>query len=259
VTPSSTLITQKHNESGRMWYAPWRADSQPLISVVHGVHAFISVVEFWQAKQSDGRATQFAFACRRHQVHEAVNAIRAAPELTEHDQRLLQAVSIRIARCHESTVDPDLMEIVTQITDDHRAIWQLRHNELDHAAAEHMASAWLSGSTAPELPHVIRVKSGVPITPAPARQEMLKAKALQRDPIPDDNADAAYVRGDHDSATAGYLARIRDEPEDLHAWAGLALTTKSFEPDVTLAVHREIRDRGWQAPDPIELSAWMNS
>ncbi|MBP2323198.1 hypothetical protein JOF56_003583 [Kibdelosporangium banguiense] len=253
------LLPLQDGDSGRMYYAPWRSDSRPLIGTLHGIYAFASVVEFWEVERFADRTAEFTFAYRRHQVSEATANIAGAPDLTEHGRRLADAVSARMARCHESTVDPELMEIVTQITDDHRAIWELRHNERDQAAVEHMASAWLSHSTAPELPKVVRVRPGEQTMSTSVRLEMLKAKALEQDHADTDGPDAAYVRGDHDGARAGYVARIRQEPGDIHAWAGLALTTKSFVPDATFAVYQQIRARGWQAPDPVELAAWMNS
>jgi hypothetical protein len=81
------------------------------------------------------------------------------------------------------------------------------------------------------------------------------------------SADVALLRGDLGKAYEGYLSRIALSPDDIEAWAGLALSR--YAPDyrgvdqpiwtateVLLAVHRELRATGG-APDVAELAAWL--
>jgi hypothetical protein len=253
------LVSLQDGESDRMFYAPWRSDPRPVLGVLHGIYAFASVVEFWHVERQSGRAAEFAFVYRKLQVLEAVEQLRNAPELTGQGRGLVEAAGQRMAACDESDVAPEVRDLAIRLADDNRAIWQLRHREYDHAAVDVLAAAWRDRSAAPQVRMVFQVKAGERTTSAPPRLDMLKAKALQQPISYPDGPDTAYVQGDHASARAGYLARIRQAADDIDAWAGLALTTKSFVPDVTFAVHKEIRARGWLPPDPVDLAAWMNS
>ncbi|HUR05373.1 MAG TPA: hypothetical protein VM347_22725 [Nonomuraea sp.] len=70
--------------------------------------------------------------------------------------------------------------------------------------------------------------------------------------------DVALLRGDHDRAYEGYWSRIARDPDDIEAWAGLALSRHAVDfrgmdapiwaaPEVLFALHRELH-RSIRAP-----------
>lgn len=272
------LVSLEKGVSDKLWYAPWRVDSRPLIGLLHGIYAFVSVVEFWRieheqpAEPALSRAAQFAFAHRRNQVREAVDAARSAPELTELGRQLVETASERLTVCESVEVPADLLEVVRQMSDDNRITWRLRHARYDDTAIRCLATAWLNHQpTAPPLPMQAAIAPSKWFSVVTARADLLEAKvvdpgrfaelvsALDRLDGPTPEADAAYAAGDHERAAEGYSARIRQVADDTHAWAGLALTTAALRDvsDVVFAIHGQVLAQGGPPPEPLELAAWI--
>ncbi|MBI0318960.1 HEXXH motif domain-containing protein, partial [Streptomyces javensis] len=80
-------------------------------------------------------------------------------------------------------------------------------------------------------------------------------------------ADLDWAAGDTAAALRGYRARLEADPDDIAAWAGLALslpdgaarTTLLNHPELALAVHRELRTAPGTGPDPVALARWMGT
>lgn len=272
------LVQLQQGGSECLWYAPWRSDARPLVGLLHGIYAFVSVVEFWRIERDlltdpgESRAAQFAFAHRRHQVREAVESIRSVPELTEQGQRLVDVVSGRLAECEAEHVPEEMLQIVRQMADDSRATWRLRHMRHDTAVIQELAEAWLDGE--PQAPCSSlpgHVTPGVRYTTVAARTSLLTAKAVDPDQFAEfvrsvdhldgttTHADVAFAVDDHGLAATGYSTRIRQASGDVHAWAGLSLTSSSLSrsPDAVFAVHNQIVAVSGKVPDPLELADWM--
>lgn len=272
------LVSLEKGVSDRFWYAPWRVDSRPLVGLLHGIYAFVSVVEFWRIEHEQpsepelSRAAQFAFAHRRNQVREAVDAARSAPELTELGRQLVETASERLTVCESVEVPADLLEVVRQMSDDNRITWRLRHARYDDTAIRCLATAWLNHQpTAPPLPMQAAIAPSKWFSVVTARADLLEAKVVDpgrfaelvlapdRLDGPTPEADAAYAAGDHERAAEGYSARIRQVADDTHAWAGLALTTAALRDvsDVVFAIHGQVLAQGGPPPEPLELAAWI--
>jgi hypothetical protein len=201
-----------------------------------------------------------------------VEAIRFAPELTDLGRHLVEAVSDRLSACEADDVPDDLLKIVNQMADDSRATWRLRHMRYDDAAIEFVARAWLDGkSQAPSLPSSAHVMADLRYSAVVARASLFRAKAVDPDHFgelvgsPDNlggttpHADVALAMGDRGLAADGYLARIQQTADDLHAWAGLSQTSSvlSRSPELVFAIHSRVLALTGQAPDPLELAAWI--
>ncbi|MYU11474.1 HEXXH motif domain-containing protein, partial [Streptomyces sp. SID8361] len=82
-----------------------------------------------------------------------------------------------------------------------------------------------------------------------------------------DRVDLDWVAGDAAAALRGYRARLEADPDDIAAWAGLALslpdgvarTTLLNHPELAVALHRELRTAPGRGPDPVALARWIGT
>lgn len=278
------LVKLTDDDHGRRYLAPWRDDPRPLVGVVHGVYAFTCGVEFWLAqepavRESETRYITFTIAYRLLQVRRALRTLRDSACLTRPGEALVDTVSTRLSACEQVPVNPALSETVTAMVDDHQALWRLRYARPDTAAISALATAWLAGSPPPTWSGTCRVATDSDQLRLPAnRRTLLRAKATEPElfaslvsrpaslPGSTPRADAALCTGDYPGAITAYEHRLRMEPDDPQAWVGLGLALRAAgrnatalleHPELTVAVHRQVRMLGGSAPDPVSLSAWM--
>ncbi|MEU4768031.1 HEXXH motif-containing putative peptide modification protein [Actinosynnema sp. NPDC023794] len=243
------------------FYAPWRDDPRPLNSVLHGIYAFTSVVEFWRARRglvSEGRAAKadYAFVLRALQVRMAIEDIASTAQLNHWGQIFLEKLSSRLAACEDDLTEAERTGPVAKLVADHRALWRVRHVMPDGPGIAGLADAYLAGEAKPTgsaLDHRIAEE---PVPGASDRAPLFKAQALGLATINADAADLACAAGDVEAATAAYRRRLEADPDDEQAWAGLALTLNTARPEVVRALHRELRTRPVDRPDPVLLAGW---
>jgi HEXXH motif-containing protein len=280
-----SLVKLTDDDRARRYLAPWRDDPRPLVGVVHGIYAFTCGVEFWVRQEAttgeldEARRIAFHIAFRRSQVRRALHVLKASGHLTQPGHALVDAVSARLAVCERFPVSTEVSHTVTMMIDDQQALWRLRHARSDTGTVNTMAAAWLDGATAPSWSGTQRVVVNEQRLPA-NRRTLLRAKATEPEtfallvrrpmslPGTTPRADAALCTGDYAGAATAYSERLRTEPDDAQAWAGLGLALRAQEqnaamllehPEITLAVHRRVRVLGGRAPDPTALSAWLAS
>lgn len=280
------LVTLTDDDNGRRYLAPWRDDPRPMVGLVHGVFAFTCGVEFWLAQEPSAQEAEahhmaFAVAFRRAQIRRAIHTLTTSGHLTRPGEALVDAVSARLAVCEQATVGANLSQIVAAMIDDHQALWRLRHARPDMATVAALASAWLDGSAPPACSDtgiIVAIDDGRRLPSN--RRTLLRTKATEPDlfaslvrapaslPGTTPRADAALCTGDCMGAATAYENRLRADPDDTQAWVGLGLALRAQgraatalleHPDLTLAVHRQVRMLHGRAPDPAALATWVNS
>jgi HEXXH motif-containing protein len=279
------MVKLVDGDNTRRYLAPWRDDPRPLVGVVHGVFAFTCGVEFWLTQSAatpdlEARRVDFDMAHRREQVRRALRTLKASGLLTGPGDALVDAVSARLRECERIPVSPALADTVTTMVDDHQALWRLRHTRPDAQAVTELATAWLDDAAAPAWHGDCQVSAEDERRLPANRRNLLRAKATDpelfasqvrapaRLPGTTPRADAALCAGDFPGAEALYADRLREDADDLQAWAGLGLATRAQgrdatallrHPEVTLAVHRAVRALDGRGPDPVALARWLNS
>ncbi|MFD9735639.1 aKG-HExxH-type peptide beta-hydroxylase [Umezawaea sp. NPDC059074] len=257
-----------HDAGDQRFFAPWRDSPRPLDGVLHGVYAFTSVVEFWCARRgqvSEGLAAraEFAFVLRALQVRSAIEEIRATAPLNEWGTLFLETLSRRLAVCEAELAPEDRSGPVAKIVHDRRALWRVEHLRADPADIAALVDAWTTTGGAP-ADLAVRTTVDHDLNCAFSdRVPLLEAQALRQVPNTEgvDEADLAYARGDLDEAAVSYRRRVVADADDEQAWVGLALTLGSDllfrEPEVVLALHREVSARTGTRPDPVRLVEWL--
>ncbi|CAM3499196.1 HEXXH motif domain-containing protein [Kibdelosporangium persicum] len=261
------LVPLHHGGPEDWWYAPWRPDPRPLTGLLHGIYAFVSVVEFWHNQRGHitdtglAREGDFTFAYRRAQVRRAVDSLSDAMELTEFGDHLVSAASDRLAVTEAEAVPAELADIVRLMAQDHWVTWRLQHMRPDDDYVTGLADAWRNRKPAP--PHVpSRMVPFWQSTPSTTRMALLKAKAVDPERFVTlkstaRDADVAFVAGNVDAARSEYLAWIRRDPTALCAWVGLAVSSADLvtAPEVLLSLYNRLHGR----PDPLDLATWLGA
>jgi hypothetical protein len=248
-------------------YAPWLDEPRPLSGLLHGIYAFMSVVEFWDVQRAcappaEQRRVQFAYGYRARQLERVIGSVRVRPELTEMGREFVDGVAGRLAACTPVDAPDDIVAVVDLLTADHHAIWRMRHLRPDPALIERLCAAWTAGD-----PAIVDTSEGqvvVSATSPSRRAVLLKARATEPQEIErwsTATPDFALVQGDRDVAATGYLEQIRVDATDTQAWAGLGLARNSPSltriPEVVKAVYHGLTPLDSQ-PDPLALAAWFD-
>jgi len=260
-------------------HAPWRPDPRPLRGILQGVYAFLGVTGFWQDRlhrTEDGPARDtaaFEFALRREQTAHGLAALRAHAALTPLGRSFLDQVAERLARWRAEPVPPVPRRLAADLVVDHGLVYRMRHLRPEPARLAPWVRAWRTGGTPPRGLPQSSVRPA-PTEPVPrtalARLRFTEPERLRAgqggDDAPD-GADLAWARGDRAAALRGYRERLAQAPDDVAAWAGLALTLPDGAargallraPEAVLAVHRALRKSGGAVPDPVALATWVGT
>lgn len=264
---------------GTTMYAPWRDVPRPTAGLLHGVFAFLSVAELWRVQRDlvgpgERKAAHFTFALRRHQVMEAVRALRDHPDLTAVGRQLVMAVDARLAPLRRQPVAPELAATVQAITDEHRCTWRLWHTRPDPHDIARLTTAWSAGTPPPAVGPSRVVPSTRPMPRSP-RRDLLLLSATRQDGLDDvrrstvSPADSAFLRGDYEPAALAYMAGVHDDPDDVDSWVGFGLALRGSEnpvaagildaPEVAAALYGRVLGQTGTAPDLPRLAAWLST
>jgi HEXXH motif-containing protein len=243
-------------------YAPWRQDPRPLPGLLHGIYAFMSVVEFWRTQRHDDpgdRRADFKFLYHREQVRATVHAVAAMPELTEYGARLVAAVRSRLALCDNEVVPDELAQTVALLLAEHRLSWRLRHLSPPDGHVEDLTRRWLADGAAPSRHDSLLAPDNRPERTS-TLPRLLRAKALDPDrfaSMTTDPGERALASGRHDEAAEAFASRIASDPDDDAAWTGLLVAVHRGDgrvpAEAVSATYRGLPT----APDPIALASWF--
>jgi HEXXH motif-containing protein len=271
------------DDGTRRHYAPWRDDPRHLSGILQGVYAFMGVTDFYRVERTatEGAQARFAeleYARWREQVWRTYQGLEASDAFTPAGRRFLAGMRATQLGWLDDEVSGDAAALASDLTDDHWISWRLRNVEPDPGDLSRLVAAWRERGAASSATRRRIVPRDVRARARNARLDL----ALLRLNDPDEfagtcaqpagarwftDADTAYARGDHTTATAAYLSQIRGNPDDRASWAGLALSARHLPgpsaeiwatvPELPFAVHRAIRDANEPGPDPAALAAWL--
>ncbi|WP_432014657.1 HEXXH motif domain-containing protein [Streptomyces cucumeris] len=275
-------------------HAPWRPDPRPLRGLLHGVYAFLGVTGFWWDRWHRTGAgpvrdtAAFEFALRRAQTARGLRTLLTHARLTPRGERFLRLAGERLADWPAETVPALPRRWADAVLLDAELLYRLRHLRCDPERTARWARARHQGTAPPrDLPGTVvrAAPTESPTRPALVRRRLgdpvayarLHADGGVRLPGGDgpdggtpDAADLDWAAGRSGAALDGYRARLEKSPDDLSAWAGLALSVPDgtarralrTRPELVLAVHRALRDAAAHpgpGPDPLALAEWIGS
>jgi HEXXH motif-containing protein len=262
------------------YYAPWRPDPRPLGALLQGIYAHLGVAGFWGVRgrlagDRGRRPAQVEFVRWRDDTWQAARDLAGAPTLTEAGREFLDRLLGELERLRGEDVPAEARRMADLIARDHKVSWRLRNLEVDRDAARGLARAWLDGGPPPAL-----ASGSVRRRPAPRKVTASRIRLLYRHLDGDladtaDTADTApvadlrYVRGDYQGAFDAYERRVADDPGDLDAWAGLALSALAGDgacadvladtPEVVAEVFRQAMALNRELEPPRALARWLST
>jgi HEXXH motif-containing protein len=273
-------------DDGERFYAPWREDPRPLGGVLHGAYAYLAVTDFWgrqqEAMEGDEAAfAQYSFALWRGETLRTVGVIERSGRLTPAGERFVTGMRTALERWAATPVTPTSRASAEDTALDLALTWRLRHLRPDPGAVERLAGAWPVGAPEPlTAPATLEPSDRRPGTRGhrtelrhlrlrfPAEFRRLCTVPAPGPPLYE--ADLAHVSGDTATAIDLYRARLEDDPLDVEAWSGLAVSARRAaddlagpaaalctHPEVVTAVYRRVGELGTGVPDPLELAGWL--
>lgn len=262
-------------------YAPWRDDPRPAGALLHGIFAHYGMGRFWRQRYRGGPAAQrpraaIEFGRMRMMAARGADALGRSGLLTRAGWEFLASIRTELAGWLEERLPVEAEEQVADLSDDHEVQWRLAHLIPASDAMASFADAWREHRL-PSMPLdsvPARLEPGpLPLASANMRSHLMSLR--YRDPellsrrLADDEwvvdpADAALIRGEFDTAAAGYLQRIA-AAQDRAAWAGLAIARRrttsapiasifAERPEVLAALYGLLRDEG---ATPDGLANWL--
>jgi hypothetical protein len=262
-------------------YAPWRDDPRPASGLLHGLFSFIGVTAFYRERISSAtglpaRAAQFEFAYRREQAARAAETLLSAAVTTAVGRRFLGAARDQLEAWAADELPAEVRVAAQRANADHWIRWRLRHLRPPAATVAELAQAWLRHRPKPVVRTVTPMLAPASGAVAHARLELTRTwltdpelfddyraePALAMTEVPETTAaDLELVAGAAADAVDGYLGELLANPESVTVWAGLALATCDTvllgQPELVLAVHREIRVIAGVVTNPVRLAEWL--
>jgi len=268
------------NDTARL-YAPWRDDPRPPTAALHGVFSFLGVTAFYRQQHTvttgrQARTAQFEYAYSREQTLRATDTLLVDAVLSALGRRFLTKARNRLQSWDSDPLPEDVRAAAHRANLDHHLTWRLRHLHPPREMVEDLATAWLrhrpNRFTNPPNP-VLRPSTG---SLTHARLALVRTWLTEPDrydeyraepdlAITEINgmtaADLALIDNRTDEAAELYQQQILEAPDSPTAWAGLALSIENdlllSQPELVLAVHREIRSLSGAVTNPVRLAQWL--
>ncbi|WP_433207243.1 aKG-HExxH-type peptide beta-hydroxylase [Dactylosporangium sp. CS-047395] len=254
-------------DSSRRYYSPWRRDPRPLHGILHGVYAFLGVLEYWRGVGERTGRTGFELARTAAQLAAAIDTLERSGGLLPAGERFVAALRRSLEGDGAVEVAAPAATAARRVIQEHRLAWRLRQLRPDPAAIAALAAGWAAGDLAPGPAPAVTIAESVDPFVERGRTALL-AHAAQEPQRSDDaltrwpdllDGDVALAAGDLALAADRYAARIAEAPDDLDAWSGLAMTSADpiwASPELVYAVHRRLTADGRPA-DVTDLARWL--
>ncbi len=259
----------------RKYYAPWRQDPRPLGGLLHGAYAYVGVSDFWRVQAALASTpfpayAQLEFARWSDRIGRVLDALLDSGSLTSVGKRFVVGMRQRL-RSWPETVPEEPGRLARSAAADHRLGWRLRNVRPDPAAVEALAGAWRQGTPPPDgmAMRAGLVDGGIALGES-NRLNLLYLRLREPDRLAGfkqatgiERADAEFICGNLRQAATGYLECIRQNPECIDGWTGLALAWGDTQPallhapELVRAVYNRLVEVGGGAPDPGLLAEWM--
>lgn len=277
------LVPLTDGSRNELFYAPWRSDPRPLRGLIQGAYAYLGVTAFWEGHRYRGGGSNntagndlahFEFALWRDQLARVVDTLQRSGRLTGPGQRFLGGVEQRLSQLLRMPVPATPQTFARMACRDHALSWRLRNLRPNSEQVAAWTDAWIANRTSPPSGGVrISVADTQRPMPSDARVALFRHRLgfKRRRPKDIENtspADVHLVEGRLVSATDAYRVQISRSPDDLAAWAGLALVNNYTStggaralttcPERVHALYLAVLEQTGTAPNVEDLAKWMS-
>lgn len=118
-----TPLCRTDGSRGPLYYSPWRTEPRSLLSLLHGLYAFLGVANFLRIERkysgTDNTQLDFEFSRCLGQLHLAFRDVRSTQGLTQAGRQLTSAIGARIEELAGETVAPDVRRLADKVVSEH--------------------------------------------------------------------------------------------------------------------------------------------
>jgi HEXXH motif-containing protein len=262
------------------YYAPWRQDPRPIGGLLHGAYAHAGVSDFWRVQSTLATTpfpayAQLEYARWSASTRQVIDTLLDSGSLTSAGERFVLGMRGRMHRWADNISD-ETARLAGMAAADHRLGWRLRNLRPAAAAVDSLACTWLAGEAVPAGEAIpaelvdgggcLGVSDRLDLLYLRLREPEHLARAEAEQQM--DPADVNLITENAAAAANAYRERIKAEPRDLEAWAGLALALALREtgdcpeallhgPEIVCAVYCRVLERTGGGPDPESLASWL--
>ncbi|NJP88956.1 hypothetical protein HCN51_05710 [Nonomuraea sp. FMUSA5-5] len=261
---------------GERFYAPWRDDPRPLGGLIQGTYAHLGVTKFWSQQRHAGQNSDFGhveYARWLEQTRAAMRTLLESQRLTPTGQRFVRIMQNQLTCTNgEDTDIPEAARSLARLAAfDHYLSWRARNLAPDESLVQKAAAAWLEGADDDRggMGEATPVAAGRAAEPNDRIKLMyLRLRkpddfaAVLASPGDADAGDVAFACGDTATAAAAYNERLRHDPDDRAAWAGLIASMLEpgdewARPEFARAVYKHLQGLVREMPVPQALVGWL--
>ncbi len=274
--------------TNRLFLAPWRDDPRPPYALVHGAMAHLQVAEYLRMRREHitdptrRLLIDIEYARWRKQVLHTSRVLRDSGYLNEDGLALLNCLDEHTAGWQADQIQPEAERIARFLTADHKASWRLNNLAVNREALWTLQVAWqhrgvISGDTVAASIHGDRDVSrtgryGREILLRRGIREAGYLEYLLENPqeLPGDLpqsslADVRLLTGSAVWAREEYCRMVREDPGNMDAWSGLAMTffdepdepgaqILRETPEVVAGLAQQLGKFGFY---PLDIAAWL--
>jgi HEXXH motif-containing protein len=277
------LVNLYDLEDRRRFYSPWRADPRPLGGLLQAVYAFLAVAEFWRRQLQAGAEENvplclYKLARSREQLVETLRTLRTSGSLTSEGDRFVDVLHEEVERIHTMEFPQEARVRTSIVNRHHRVTWRLRNLFVPERQLSALATAYLAGDRPPLRADDVdrqQAESAARYEEEPldelARLELadtLTRTRTRRNRNGPNNGDIALLHRDYTHAAKLFEQQVMNAPDDLTAWAGLAVA-RQYQPTTGGRTYLEAPEvlaelfarlypmLGRRTPTPDDLARWL--
>ncbi|MEV0606489.1 HEXXH motif-containing putative peptide modification protein [Polymorphospora rubra] len=236
--------------------APWRLDPRPVGALLQGTYAHLAVADFWRRHRHRAAAAgaHLEFAYWLAQSRQGAATLAASGELTGPGDTFVAGLAATLDGWHATEdVPAGVRDAVADLSVAAAVSWHLRNLRPTSATVAGLAAQWAAGTPRPDVP---AADWGPAPPPGPAPVSVVEAAIRSRP------AEPPGTPSDQDE----WLRRLAADPNDIDAWAGLAVALRPVDPTAVrgLTARPELVRALYAHPDagaggPRRLAAWIGA
>ncbi|MBK7623429.1 MAG: hypothetical protein IPJ14_12425 [Kineosporiaceae bacterium] len=268
------LVPLIRHGQGERFYSPWRNDPRPGVGLLHGVHAWISVTEFWRrelARDPRDRALAFDWARSRAQLRIGAASLAATGLLTEAGAGLLVAAESGVSTDSSVSVPGRTLQCAEDMVLDHAVRWRFANVRVTPSLVATLLENWRDGVRRADLPTGASYSSTGTVSGEDPRLQLAESVINQSS---DDtragsvDPELALINGDYILAESGFEEQILGGRDSIQAWTGLAVARIRRQapgrhvlhraPELVRTLWSALRELPGRLPRPTELATWFD-
>ncbi|MGH3902809.1 MAG: HEXXH motif domain-containing protein [Pseudonocardiaceae bacterium] len=120
------LFSLLESDTGELFYTPWRTDPRPLVGLLHGTYAHLSIAGFWRRQRHhepdapDARYAHTEYARWRQATRDVASSLLASGRLTATGRFFVSAMVQVLDEWASDAIPDEALTLARQVAQEHR-------------------------------------------------------------------------------------------------------------------------------------------